>query len=94
MQIEITPEQDQIIRLGIEQGRYQDEAEAVRSALDSWVERERERLELIAAIEEGEQSLEEDGGIVLETKENIQNFFNGITEIGRERLEAIRNAEL
>ena len=45
-------------------------------------ERERQRLELIAAIEEGEASFGE-GDIVLETEEDFRNFAEDIKQSGR-----------
>ena len=47
MQIELTPEQEELVRLGIEQGRYRDADGAVQRALNLWVEQERLRLEPI-----------------------------------------------
>ena len=94
MQIELTPEQDSFVKDAIAKGRYQSASEAVHRALNQWVERERTRLELIAAIEDGEQSLQEDGGIVLETEEEIHNYFNGIAERGRVRLSATQKTDL
>ncbi len=58
MQIELTPEQDQMIRLGIEQGRYQDPTDAIHRAMNLWVERERMRLELLDSLDEAAASIE------------------------------------
>jgi Arc/MetJ-type ribon-helix-helix transcriptional regulator len=58
MEIELTPDQNDLIRLGIEQSRYKDSADAVQHALSLWVERERSRLELLASLDEAVESIE------------------------------------
>ena len=50
MEIELTPEQSDFVRMGIEAGRYRDTSHAVGDALDQWVERERGRMELLASL--------------------------------------------
>ncbi len=87
MEIELTPEQTDLIRLGIEQGRYRDSADAIQRAMDLWVERERVRLELLAAIDAGDDSSESED-IVLEWDEDIAQFVKGIEQRGRAKLAA------
>jgi putative addiction module CopG family antidote len=87
MEIELTAEQNDFIRAGIEQGRYHDSADAIHRAMDQWVERERDLLELIAAIDAGDDSPESDD-IVLESDEDIARFVKGVEQRGRERLAA------
>ena len=58
MDVELTPEHEDLIRLGIEQGRYRDSADAVHRAIDLWVEGERCRLELLASLDEAADSIE------------------------------------
>jgi putative addiction module CopG family antidote len=91
MEIELTPEQDDVIRLGIEQGRYKDSADAVQRAIDLLVERERVRLELLAAIDAGDDSPESED-IVLESDEDIADFFEGVKQRGRATLAALATA--
>ena len=88
MQIELTSEQNDFIRLGIEQGRYSNGAEAVQDAMNGWVERERARLELIQAIEEGESALDAGEYIDLDSDEAITEMMEGVKRRGRERLAA------
>jgi len=85
MEIELTPEQSDFVRLGIESGRYRDPAEAVGRALDRWVECERQRLELLTAIEAGVNSPEQDD-IALDSQEELDAFFEDIKQRGRARL--------
>jgi putative addiction module CopG family antidote len=85
MQIDLTPEQRSFIEYGIEQGRYQNEEEAVREALALWVDRERARAELLAAIDAGDNSPEGED-IVLSSEEDVAEFVNGIRERTRAKL--------
>jgi len=54
--------------------------------MNRWVERERDRLELIAAIEEGERSLDAGEYIDLDSDEAIEEMIEGVKRRGRERL--------
>jgi Arc/MetJ-type ribon-helix-helix transcriptional regulator len=47
MQIDLTPEQDELVRRAIETGRHRCPEDAVREALALWVEYERRREELL-----------------------------------------------
>ncbi len=89
MEIELTPEQSDFVRMGIETGRYRDPADAVGNALDQWVERERQRIELLTAIEAGVDSQEQDD-IVLDSQKDIDAFFEDIKQRGRTRLAAAK----
>jgi Arc/MetJ-type ribon-helix-helix transcriptional regulator len=90
MEIEISPEQNDLIRLGIEQGRYRDSAEAIQHALNLWVERERSRLELLASLDEAVESIEAgDGDITLNSEEEIAQYVEDISRRGRARLAAL-----
>jgi putative addiction module CopG family antidote len=51
------PAQEAFIREGIESGRYRTAEDAVREALAFWEEKERARVELIAACNEAEADL-------------------------------------
>jgi putative addiction module CopG family antidote len=88
MQIELTPEQDAFIQDAIEKGRFKNPADAVHRAMDLWVERERARLELIEAIEEGERSLDSGEYIDLDSDEAIAEMMEGVKQRGRARLAA------
>ena len=87
MEIELTPEQDSLVNLGIEQGRFQRREEAVRDAMALWEKRERARIELLAELEAGESSTE-DEDIVLDSDEAVVAFFEDVKQRGRARLAA------
>ncbi len=83
MEIDLTPEQDAFVQHLVETGRYQNPAAAIHNAMDLWVVRERARLELIAAIEEGEASAEREGWIGLDSEEAINALFEEIKDNGK-----------
>jgi putative addiction module CopG family antidote len=52
------PDQEAFIRQAIASGRYRSAEDAVSDAMTRWENRERGRVELLAALEEGEADLE------------------------------------
>jgi putative addiction module CopG family antidote len=58
MEIHLSPGQKAFIRQAIERGRLNREEDAVQEALSLWEERERARVELLAALDEAETDLE------------------------------------
>jgi len=90
MEIELTPEQDSLVHLGIQQGRYQDGNDAVKEAMAIWKKRQRARVELVASLEIAE--LELDAGLgTTYTEETIHNLARDVEQRGRARLEAKRH---
>jgi putative addiction module CopG family antidote len=57
MQFTLTPDQEALIRQAIASGRYRTPEDAVRDAMARWEERERARVELLAALDEAEADL-------------------------------------
>ncbi len=78
MQIELTPEQDDVVRHAIAQGRIARPEEAVAQAMSDWVERERELTDLIASLDEAEASIARGEGIVIDTEEQLDAFFDDL----------------
>jgi len=91
MNVELTPDQCALIKRAIESGRFSREDEAVQEALALWEERERQRLELVAAIDEAEASLARGEGRWI-TEESVKTLADEIKRRGRSRLEAERSA--
>ena len=85
MKIDLNPEQDEFIRRAVETGRFRSAAEAVRDALDLWIERERRREEILAAIDEAEASLARGEGIVI-TKDSMRQLADDVKRRGRARI--------
>jgi putative addiction module CopG family antidote len=88
MEVELTDDQQTFVRLGVESGRYRGEADAVREALSLWEERERRRLEILAAIDLAEASYARGEGTVISSQAESERLAADIKERGRQRLAA------
>lgn len=55
MKITLTPEQESLIQHAIENGRVASADAAVQEALDAWVERQRDLIDLLMALDEAEE---------------------------------------
>src|ERR1035438_5038930 len=71
MELHLTPDQEAFIRQGIEAGRYHAKEDAVQEAMSLWEERERRRLEILAAVEQAEASLARGEGRRITTHEAL-----------------------
>jgi Arc/MetJ-type ribon-helix-helix transcriptional regulator len=58
MQIDFTPDQRELVHRAIASGRFRREEDAVEEALSLWEERERARIEILAALDQSEADLE------------------------------------
>jgi Arc/MetJ-type ribon-helix-helix transcriptional regulator len=85
MQIDITPEQSDFIRLAIEAGRLRGPEDAVQEALALWVERERRRAEILAKIEQAEASVARGEGRII-TRESMRDLTEEVHQAGLARL--------
>ena len=86
MEIELTPEQDSLVHLGIEQGRYRDEHDAVKEAMMMWEKRQRDHMELLASLRIAE--LELDAGLgTTYTEETIHSLGKNVRDRCVARLE-------
>jgi Arc/MetJ-type ribon-helix-helix transcriptional regulator len=85
MRIELTPEQNSFIDLGIQEGRFRDSLDAVQQALAQWEKRERARAELLASLDLAEESLDAGEGEEY-TSETLQRLVSSVEERGRARL--------
>jgi Arc/MetJ-type ribon-helix-helix transcriptional regulator len=93
MQVELSPEQSSFIELGIQEGRFRDPKEAIEQALAPWVRREQARLELLAEIAVGDQSPRKED-IVLDSEEEIAEFFANVERRGLRRLANARPVDI
>jgi putative addiction module CopG family antidote len=85
MEVQLTPDQEAFVRQAIESGRLQREEDAVKEALSLWEERERSRVEILAAVEEGEASLARGKGRII-SQESMRQLAEEVKERGRARL--------
>ena len=88
MEVHLSPDQEAFIRQAIESGRFRHEEEAVQEAMLLWEERERRRLEILAAVDEAEASLARGEGYTITSEAELQEFANDIKRRGLERLSA------
>ena len=85
MQIKISPEQSDFIRLAIEAGRLQRPEDAVPEVLALWVERERRRAEILAKIDVAEASVVRGEGRII-ARESMRDLAEDIHQAGLARL--------
>ena len=89
MQIELTAEQQDFIRRAIADGRLKRAEDAVQQSMALWIERERRRDEILAAIDEAETSLARGEGIVI-TRESMRDLAEDVKRRGRARVAIAR----
>jgi Arc/MetJ-type ribon-helix-helix transcriptional regulator len=87
MQIALTPEQSEFIRMAIETGRLQRPEDAVQEALTLWVERERRREEILAAIDAAEASFARGEGRII-SRDSMRELAEDVHQRGLARLAA------
>ena len=90
MNVDLTLEQQDFIRLAVETGRVGRPEAAVQEAVALWVERERSRLDLLAAIDEADASLARGEAIVI-TKDSMKALAEEVKARGLARLAARRS---
>ena len=87
MEVQFTPDQIAFVRQAIGSGRLQREDDAVKEALLLWEERERTRLEILAAVDEAEASLARGEARPI-TQESMRDLAEDVKRRGRARLAA------
>jgi hypothetical protein len=87
MKIELTQEQNTVVRYAIETGRVLDQEQAGREAMALRVERERRRAELLASLDAAEASLTRSENIVL-GRDAARVLTEDVKREGRERVAA------
>jgi Arc/MetJ-type ribon-helix-helix transcriptional regulator len=87
VQVELTIEQQEFVRRAVASGRVRDAEGAVQEALALWVERERRREDILAAIDEAEVSLARGEGLVI-TRSSMRELAEDVKRRGRARLRA------
>ena len=90
MNVELTDDQRAFVQKAIESGRLTSEEEAIHEALALWEERERRRLEILAALDEADASLARGEGIPI-TEESMKALAEDVKQRGRLRLAAERS---
>ena len=86
-EVELSSKQQEFVRRAVASGRVRDAAGAVREPLALWVERERRRKEILAAIDQAEASLARGEGRVI-TRESMRELAEEVHQRGMARLAA------
>ena len=87
MNVDLTPDQRAFVQRAIESGRLSREEDAVREALALWEERERRRLEILAALDEADASLARGEGIPI-ADESMKVLVEDVKQRVRRRIAA------
>ena len=85
MQVALTAEQQDFVRRAVESGRFARAEDAVQEALDLWVERERRRAEILAAVDAAQASIDRGEGIEI-TRQSMRELAEDVKRRGRARL--------
>jgi Arc/MetJ-type ribon-helix-helix transcriptional regulator len=91
MEVHLTPDQEAFIRRAIETGRLHRKEEALQEAMSLWEERERRRLEILAAVDQAEASLARGEGRTITAREEVSQLAADIKRRGMARLAAEQN---
>jgi Arc/MetJ-type ribon-helix-helix transcriptional regulator len=87
MRIDLTPEQQDFIRQAVANGRFERAEDAVQAAMTLWIERERRRTEILAAVDIAKASIDSGEGIEI-TQESMRILAEDVKRRGRELLAA------
>ena len=93
MEVNLSPDQLAFVREGIKAGRLRHEEDAVQEALRLWEERERERAEILAAVDAAEASIARGEGRVI-TEQSMRDLALDVKRRGMARLEAEQSSRL
>ena len=88
MEIHLSDEQQAFIREGIASGRLQKAEDAFGEAMSLWEERERRRIEILAAVQASEASLARGGGRTIASREQAAQLAEDVRRRGMDRLAA------
>jgi Arc/MetJ-type ribon-helix-helix transcriptional regulator len=91
MEIQLTADQKAFVREAIESGRLQREEDAVQEALTLWEERERARAEILAAVDEAEDSLANGQGRAI-TQQSMRDLAQQLKQRGRDRVKTRKSS--
>lgn len=93
MEVQLTDGQKDFVQHAIESGRIHRAEEAVQQALLLWEERERARLEILAAVDAAEASLARGEGRIV-TEESMRELADDVKKRGRARLAAEQRSSI
>jgi Arc/MetJ-type ribon-helix-helix transcriptional regulator len=80
MEVQLTPDQQALVRVAVESGRLRNAEDAAQEAFELWEKRERRRLALVELLKEGEADLAA-GRFTTYTLDTLPQLFD---ELNRE----------
>lgn len=86
MEVQLTGDQEAMVRHAIQSGRYARPEDALHDALALWEQRERRRAEILAAVDEAEVSAASGAGRGIRTREESAGLAGDIKTRGAARL--------
>lgn len=86
MDIHLSAEQQAFIREGIQSGRLKKPEDALGEAMSLWEERERRRVEILAAVRKSEDSLARGRGRTIASREQAGQLADDVRRRGMARL--------
>ena len=87
MQIDLTPEQQDFVRQAVASGRFERPEDAVQAAMALWIERERRRTDILAAVDIAKASIDRGEGTEV-TQESMRALAEDVKRSGRAQLAA------
>jgi len=87
MEVELTHDQQALVRQAIDTGRLHGPEDAAKEAFSLWEARERRRAEILASVDIAEASLTRGEGRVI-TEESMRQLAHDVGQRGRARLAA------
>jgi putative addiction module CopG family antidote len=91
MEVHLTAEQEAFVRQAIKSGRLHRMEDAVHEAMLLWEERERRRLEILAAVEQADMSLARGEGRGITSHKEVTELAEDIKRRGMSRLSIEQN---
>ena len=82
MEVQLTPDQEALVRVAVESGRLRDAGDAAQEAFELWERRERRRLELVELLKEGEANFAA-GRFTTYTDKTLPQLFEEVKREGR-----------
>jgi Arc/MetJ-type ribon-helix-helix transcriptional regulator len=92
MEVHFTPDQQALVSDAVANGRLHRPEEAIQQALLLWEERERWRLEILAAVELSKASVARGEGRTVTTRDESDQLASDITRRGIARFAAEQNS--
>jgi Arc/MetJ-type ribon-helix-helix transcriptional regulator len=92
MEVQLTPDQEALIRQAVQNGRYVREEDALLEAVSLWERQERRREEILAAVDQAEASHARGEGRSVSSQQEAAQLAERIKLRGLARLASLEEA--